>query len=316
MTRPSVRVRFVDADRGHEAKDSFLVGLTQHVSGRPIVIVPERKAYVDIEFASVQYPIATKLRAQGQRALQRRLPKLRSRDSRWVHHNPSPSGNARSHIWFSGENVRPPVGKWTGYLSFDLDPLGGKNAYCPLWWWGIGLVGAAHSPFISPAPDLQTLMQPRRPNTKRHGFVAAFINNPHPMRMHAIEALQGVGKVDVYGQAVGRPVGSKFDVAKNYKFVLCFENDFYPGYVTEKPIEAWACGAVPIWWGSDPAGYLNKDALVNSADFSGLSDMAEHVRRISDDREAWSRMAGLPLVVREPDLKPAISVISRALGEE
>lgn len=307
-----VSIRFINADRGHESPDGFLVRLTEAATARRVRIAGSREATCDIEFESVQYSVSQQISRMGRRRLGRLLPApAGARDPRWWSENPQPSGRARSHVWFTGENVRPPVGAWSGYLSFDLDSLNGRNVYCPLWWWGIGLLGAPSSPFMSPAPDLETLRSPRRPDPSRTGFVAAFINNPHPMRMHAIDALREVGTVDVYGKAVGRPVPSKSDIARNYRFILCFENDVYPGYVTEKAIEAWSCGAVPIWWGSDPAGYLNSSALFSATDFESLTAMAEEVGRVMRDDDEWSEMVSRPLITRDPDLVPALSLIAR-----
>lgn len=309
-----LRVRFTHADQGHADPDSFLVKLTGAATGANVIVV-SRRDDCDIQFTSVQYPLGARALREGARVIRRLLPSHRtSRDPRWLQSNPSPMGNAQSHIWFTGENVRPPVGDWTGYLSFDLDPLGGRNAYCPLWWWTIGLMAPAQSQFMESAPDLDKLMSHREPESDRPGFIVAFINNPHPMRFHAIRALRRFGPVEVYGRAVGRPVRSKLEVARSFRFVLCFENDVYPGYVTEKAIEAWACGAVPLWWGDDAAGYLNPRAMINAAAFPSLDLMAEHAWRVYRSDDAWFELASQPLVAKVPDLRPAMELIARASG--
>ncbi len=308
-----LRVRFVHADPTLRSQDSFLVRLAAAATGRPVEVVHRLQDHCDIEFASVQYAPAVRLRQETARQVRRLLPRVSGgRDHRWAKSNPPPSGRARSHVWFTGENVRPPLGDWSGYLSFDLDPLGGRNVYCPLWWWNVGLVGNPQSPFLNPAPDIRTLMRARTPDTRRRGFAVAFINNPDPMRLHAIEALRQFGKVEVYGRAAGRPVVNKYDVASRFRFVLCFENDLYPGYVTEKPIEAWACGAVPIWRGDDSAEYLNPGAMLNAAKFPNLESMAEEAWRVFQNDDAWSALASQPLVTREPDLEPAMQLIANA----
>lgn len=45
---------------------------------------------------------------------------------------------------------------------------------------------------------------------------------------------------------------SKRDVLADYRFTIAFENSELPGYTTEKMIDAWLAGSVPIYWG-DPA---------------------------------------------------------------
>jgi hypothetical protein len=44
------------------------------------------------------------------------------------------------------------------------------------------------------------------------------------------------------------------------------ENEYVDGFITEKALEAWACQAIPIWWGRDTHKILNKKAYVNIDD--------------------------------------------------
>ncbi len=113
--------------------------------------------------------------------------------------------------------------------------------------------------------------------------------------MRAIDALREVGRVDVFGSSVGRPVAAKADVATDYRFMLCFENDVYPGYVTEKAPQAWWCGCVPVWRGSDRAGLLNPDALLNLDDFASIDALVDEVGRIDASPERWRAMQSQPL---------------------
>ncbi len=308
-------MRYRDSDPAMARPDSFLTLLVAESAGSDVEVVDDPKAHVDLQFTSVQVPLPRKVAAEAgrltTRALSRRAPR---RDSRWARENPEPTGNAGAHIWFTGENVRPPTGHWDGYLSFDIDPLDGRNAYLPLWWQSVGLLGQAGSVFTSAMPSWEQLIQPRDPGAQRPKFACAFINNPEPMRLHAINELNKVGQVDVYGGAVGRPVPDKADVARDYRFVVCFENDIYPGYVTEKPLEAWATGAVPLWRGADSAGYLNPAAMINAANFPSLRDFSEEVASLGADPARWASTSAQPAIVKEPDLGPAKEVVRKALG--
>lgn len=314
MTRPLI-VRYVHADPGLVRPDSFLSRLLASATERAVVVTADAKREVDVQFTSVQLPMTVKA-GREVRILAHRYVAKTSRDPRWETSNPAPSGTARAHVWFTGENVRPPAAPWDGILSFDLDPLGGRNAYLPLWWYSIGLLGSAQSIFTSRAPTVEELMSARDPGAARPKFTCAFINNPDPMRLHAIEALSAVGPVDVFGAAVGRPVPDKAQVARQYRFVLCFENDVYPGYVTEKAIEAWGTGAIPLWRGADPAGYLNPRAVINAASFPSLETFAEAVAKVDADASAWQEMAGAPLLTRAPELEPARELLRRLLAEQ
>lgn len=310
-----ISVRYANSSDDLARPDSFLSLLIADALQVPVRVSTDAKETVDLQLTSVQIPLVRKVAAEAERAVRRVLPRgKKSLDPRWAQTNPSPQGPARAHIWFTGENVRPPAASWDGYLSFDLDPLDGRNAYLPLWWYSVGLLGQASSIFSSAAPTWQELAGGRPQSERRPRFACAFINNPEPMRMHAITALRNVGQVDVFGSAVGRPVSDKAVVASEYRYVLCFENDIYPGYVTEKPIEAWATGAVPLWRGSDPAGYLNPEAMVNAADYSDLQGFADAVAHIDDEDGLWPSMASHPLLAKPPDLDPARELIRRVVG--
>lgn len=216
-------------------------------------------------------------------------------------------------LWFTTENVRPPMEGWDITLSFDLDSLGGTNVYCPLWWGEVSALSDVGTISVSRLGRAMTVDQLSRHRTigteRKRGFVCAFLNNPEPMRMHAIRMLRMLGPVEVFGRVSGRPVPRKLDVAQDFRYMLCFENDVYPGYVTEKPVEAWAASTVPIWRGSDPAGYLNEGALVNAASEDGLDGMIARIAELEKDPEAYAEIASSPLLSRPPDLAPVLQAI-------
>lgn len=309
-----VRIRFENADMSLAIEDSFITRLVSTALGHRVTVSSDRHELVDAQISSVQYPMAVRARQMASAVSQRvRRSSPSLIDARWSRVNPKPQGRARAHIWFTGENVRPPSTGWDATLSFDLDPLGGRNAYLPLWWYSIGLLGPARSIFMDPAPAVGSLLCERKAHGVPRDFVVAFINHPHPMRFHAIQALSRFGKVDVFGRAVGRPVINKVSLAGRYKFMLCFENDLYPGYVTEKAIEAWGMGTIPLWWGSDPAGYLNPQAMINAASYSNLDLFAEAVAGMSRQEELWLQSYSSALLLRPPDLDPALNLIRKVI---
>ena len=300
-------MRFTNA--GNPPPDHFLARLSELAFDSPIELVTDRARHVDIQFSSVQVGPWKRISSMVQNGVERRLrSRVNIRDAREEVQNPRPAGKASKHVWFTGENVRPPASEWDGYFSFDLDPMGGRNAYLPLWWHHVDLVPAARSPFTTANMSIENLMATRNLRMPSE-FVCAFISNPHPQRLRAIQQLQKHGRVDVYGPWSGRRAPDKAALASRYKFVLAFENDLFPGYVTEKPIEAWASGSVPLWWGVDPAGYLNPAAMMNAADHYNLEAFASQVAHIARDGDAWSEMASRPILIRRPDLRPALTIL-------
>jgi hypothetical protein len=234
--------------------------------------------------------------------------------------NQQPSKLAKYSIFFTGENERPPYGDWDCYLSFDLNSYGGKNAYLPLWWiTSSDLIRPTVSPYLGRSITIDEMLASRESNyKKRKKFCAAFIGKAYPFRMQAIAALSAIGKVDVFG-GIARNSGSKaasekYQTSQEYKFVFAFENDLFPGYVTEKAPEAWATGAIPLYWGSDPSGYLNQDAMINLANYQNLENFTQRVGEVSNSQQVWESIAGQPILRRRPNLDEVVSVLRAALA--
>jgi hypothetical protein len=234
--------------------------------------------------------------------------------------NQQPSRKAKYSIFFTGENERPPYGDWDCYLSFDLNSYGGKNAYLPLWWiTSSDLIRPTVSPYLGRSITLEEMLASRESNfKKRNRFCVAFIGKAYPFRMQAIAALSAIGKVDVFG-GIARNSGKraaleKYETSQKYKFVFAFENDLFPGYVTEKAPEAWATGAIPLYWGSDPSGYLNQDAMINLANYQNLETFTNRVHEVSNNPQAWHGIASQPILRKRPNLDEVLSVIRTALA--
>ena len=220
---------------------------------------------------------------------------------------PAISTNTRN-IWYTGENVRPPSDQeWDAFLSFEKDSNTNRNLYLPFWATRLG-----ENLEVSSEMQMQLLVS-RKVSPERKLFACAFVGNPEPHRMRAIEAISRIAKVDCYGKAFGRPVENKIDILKRYNFNICFENDLYPGYVTEKAIESWLGGAIPIWWGLDSENYLNSRALVNFAE-GDFENKLEEISTISKDPDRIMLMQGEPILERAFDFKSLESKLRKLLA--
>lgn len=163
--------------------------------------------------------------------------------------------DAALSIWFTGENIRPPLLEqgWDLTLSFDPNSEVSGNLYLPLWWFMLpellapikGTYSAENR--LGRELSVAELLAPRSATpADRPGFACAIFRNAEPKRLEAIRALRTLGQVDVYGSGNGREVATKAEVLREYRFCICFENDVYPGYVTEKVFDAWAGGCIPV----------------------------------------------------------------------
>ena len=310
----TLRVAFRWTPPGYLAGPNFFTELVSLAAGSPVSVVPISSRRIDLVLESVQVPLL--LRARGYLADRRYRMKM----LRIFGDGTSPRAHAPSlssgpvTVWFTGENVRPPGSGYAGTLSFDTDSYEGTNAYLPLWIEASGLLGPPSWDFGAELPPFEQFIQgrPKSPARRRH-FMAAFIGNMTPVRRRAIAEFSALGQVDVFGAAGTGRVQRKSEMARNYKFILCFENDLFPGYVTEKVVEAWASGAVPVWWGLDPLGYINQDAVVNVAAHPSLDSAVRLVGQINHNADLWHEITTRPLLDRSPDLEPALALIRGAL---
>jgi hypothetical protein len=158
------------------------------------------------------------------------------------------------------------------------------------------------------------MMLRKRQITQPTNFAAAIIGNETSERRRAIELLSELGPVDVFGHGGSTPLKSKAEISGRYKFILAFENDLYPGYVTEKAIEAWHLGSVPIYWGLDPMRYLNESALV-PWNRGGTDSALARVDDLMSSSRAWQATADEPILERAFDKAGLLDHIYQRLAE-
>jgi hypothetical protein len=129
-------------------------------------------------------------------------------------------------------------------------------------------------------------------------------SNPEHIRNHFVERLKIHSKVDVFGR-LGSPIINKNVTLQNYNFNICFENDLYPGYVTEKAIESYLSGCIPVWRGLDTAGFLNQDAIVDITNLS-VEEGIRKIIEVSKDAELMQHIRAQPILKKNVDLAELI----------
>ena len=319
MARP-VTLRFCRWPNPVSEGERVFAVLIEKAINRKVEIITSDKGRVDIEIESVygrnEIP---NLATRAYRFLASHTKQGINFSREKYSTSQQPSGDSDFSIFFTGENERPPFGNWDAYLSFDQHSYGGKNAYLPLWWLtSSDLIMPVVSPYLGKAITIEQMLSKRTTNyEERDKFCVAFIGKAYPFRMQAIAALSKIGKVDVFG-GISRnqnrsAAKKKYDTAQNYKLVFAFENDLFPGYVTEKAPEAWATGAVPLYWGLDPRGYINQKSLLNLANFNNLEEYVERVSEVSQSAKLWSEIAEQPFLAKKPKLDEVLEVLRRTL---
>jgi hypothetical protein len=306
-----------------ESQESiFFHAFISQVTNREVIQVTELDKHVDIE---IEIGIITNNGIEV-------IPGFATRISRYIQSksksgikfdggkrtpNLQPRGKSKYSFYWTGENERPPEGTWDAYFTFDVHSFQGRNHYLPLWWiTSSDVLVPTTSPYLGAPITTEELSSGRKVDFEsRKNFCCAFIGKAYPFRMHALSALSEIENVDVFGGVGRRMVSSKLEIAKEYRFVFAFENDLYPGYVTEKVFEAWATGAIPIYWGSDPEGYINPKAIINLADFANMEKFVEFIKEVNSNPVLWESIASQPLLLRKPSLESTIENTRKIISD-
>jgi len=107
--------------------------------------------------------------------------------------------------------------------------------------------------------------------------------------------------VDLVGGIHGEIV-DKLSFLKDYTFSLCPENLLYPGYCTEKVLEAWACGTLPVTClDQHSACDFNQAAFVNLFEHIP-SGPAAALRDFICNRSCVDQAYAAPLFERTPSI--------------
>lgn len=312
-----IRIRFRNLPR--DVSREWLLEITMLAYKGEVSVTEDTNTSVDLEFTGpyggqsddYKTPFITRLKRLGYIKVTKghhlSNPKLSA--------GLQPRKNARGNVWFTGENQRPPYGEWDGFLSFDSKLSNSKNVYLPLWMLtSTNLMKSTKQTFWGQeVPKVSDLLKKRVLNSPRKKFCCSFIGKTYAMRLHALEELSKISSVDVFGQSVRNLRKSPGKDASKYKFCLCFENDIYPGYVTEKPFEAYIAGTVPLYYGHDIEGYINPKAVINLLDFSNITEWVKYIGKVHSNEKLYKHHFEQPILQRKPDLSDAIKLIENAL---
>ena len=130
------------------------------------------------------------------------------------------------------------------------------------------------------APALQKHKTPPADVFARAGFCAAVVSNDYSAARNAVmDELFARGLLQSGGgfrNNTGGPVADKQAFQRGFRFALAIENSADPGYCTEKIVDAWAAGAVPVY-GGDPLvkQEFNPAAFVCADDYESPAALAD-----------------------------------------
>ncbi len=84
-----------------------------------------------------------------------------------------------------------------------------------------------------------------------------------------------------------RPCADKIRTIAAYKFALCFENLSYPGYITEKIIDCFVAGVIPVYLGApDVQEHITGEAFIDVRQFGSWQNLALYLDSLTEKEAA------------------------------
>lgn len=195
-------------------------------------------------------------------------------------------------IFYTGENHRPNFFLCDYALGFDFierpDYLR-VPLYSILWYYDFStLLFPNHQKIID-----------QNPKTKFCCFIAS--NAGAVERNRFFQKLCNYQKVDSGGRVlnnIGGPVADKIEFMRPYKFCIAYENSTYPGYVTEKIMDCFIAGCIPIYWGSDCIQKdFNPKRILNRMDFKSDDELIANIKFLNENPEEYKKFISQPIFI-------------------
>jgi alpha(1,3/1,4) fucosyltransferase len=197
------------------------------------------------------------------------------------------------------ENWRPNMFKTDFSISFD--PNSATNFRLPLWqmYWLL-------------KPSLMDRLFERRRVENFERFCAFIVSNGSNMlRNNAFDILSQYKKVHAYGKErmntfelkrfsegkYWRDAKDDFFLQHSHKFMMAYENSSTPYYCTEKLMDAFLAGCVPIYWGDPKVSEdWNSKAFINAMKHPNWLDL---VKDADQEQGIWEDIYFEPVFTDE-----------------
>jgi hypothetical protein len=211
-------------------------------------------------------------------------------------------------------------------ITSELRPHSDRYFRLPAW---VGTIDWKHEGFHNkPGPrvekllDIEQLMRPLGPallqRPRRAALVTTHMREP---RRTLFDTLTRIMPTQGFGRPFDPSIRGHNDsgfakdiVLRDFAVNLCPENSLYPGYYTEKIIDAYGAGCLPVTW-TDPNVRVdfNPKAFVNALDFAATG--YEEGLRGALAPEKMAEYAEHPLFLEAPSIEPLAEFLGRVIAD-
>jgi hypothetical protein len=192
-------------------------------------------------------------------------------------------------IHYTGENSRNP-----NNIDFSLNYNLDSDYRLPIYY-----VMSNEKTFIDKTPS--PILLENRIKGKRNKFCGFLVSNPsNQIRNQSFIEVSKYKHVESGGMVfnnIGFKVYNTHEWMSQYKFFICFENSKYDYYITEKLINAYYSGCIPIYWGSDTVdSELNEDCMINVNKMRSYEELVDKIKEIDNNDILYRKMLSEPLL--------------------
>ena len=143
-------------------------------------------------------------------------------------------------------------------------------------------------------------------NKIKNGFCAAVISNFHgryTFRTKFIKELSKYKKVDLAGRHnknIGLGSYNKINFLSSYKFSIAMENSEGEGYISEKIVDSFLAGTIPIYYGGyNVDQYINKNAFILIRGEKDMMKKIDYIKKIDKDEKLYKSILKENIFINE-----------------
>jgi len=202
------------------------------------------------------------------------------------------AGARGTRLFYTAENVRPDFATCDYAISFARDLVDDRHLRVP----NYVCTQAAYG--FAPEALRRRVADPAEARRAKTRFCTYVQGNPVPFREDFVRALSRYARVDCAGPSLNNTGfvadrARKYELYRESKFAVTFENEAAVGYTSEKMPDALLSGCVPIYWG-DPTVHLDFDprCFVHARDYPTFDALIERVAELDRDDAAYEAMLG------------------------
>ena len=137
-------------------------------------------------------------------------------------------------------------------------------------------------------------------------FCAALISNnivTDGFRIKFINELNNYKKVDMggrYNNNIGRSISNKIEFLKSYKFSISMENTEGNGYLSEKIVESFLAGTIPIYYGDYMIDeYINPKTYILIRGEKDIFAKINYIKKIDNDDNLYKNLLKEKVLLNE-----------------